>query len=277
MAVGARLTTSAPIVLPPWVPTLVVASLLAAALAAVGWSVAETWQSRHQPARPRHHGRRFDLHAVTQPYAEGVKVVLQMFIGGGLAAVILLKLLSHVGVGFALPFLVEQVYARPTLEIVGLALAYSSALELAYALFTRGPDEAVEPLIMGLAAAILVVVSGIKTIDLIRSTGVTLLVVALAGLFVIRQFFIVHGGRWWDRTPGEQSQAPGPEPQRNVRVVEGATAPLPDDPRDHRHSDQDHDHAAHRRAPLSAQLGEAPADLQGRHAERGGDHRYGRD
>jgi hypothetical protein len=125
-----------------------------------------------------------------EPYAEAVKIVLQMFIGTGLAVLISLKLLNHLGIGFAVPFLTEQVYNRPTLDIVGLSLGYSSALELAYALFTEGPDEAVEPLIMGLAAALLVVVSEIPPIDLIRSIGVALLVTALAGLFLIRRFFI---------------------------------------------------------------------------------------
>jgi hypothetical protein len=194
---------------------MVVAVLVAAGVAAVGWSVLRTWRTRHHAElQQRHHRHRTDLHTAVQPYAESVKVVLQMFIGGGLAAVILLKLLNHVGIGFALPFLVDQVYARPTLKIVGLALAYSSALELAHALFTQGPDEAVEPLIMGLAAAILVVVSSISTIDLVRSSGIALLVAALAGLFVIRQFFIVHGGWRWDGRPREPQEAP------SVHVVE---------------------------------------------------------
>jgi len=114
-----------------------------------------------------------------------------MFIGAGLALLVSLKLLNHLGLGFSIPFLTEQVYSRPTLDIVGLALGYSSALELAYALFTEGPDEAVEPLIMGLAAALLVVVSEIPPLDIVRSVGVALLVAALAGLFLIRRVFIV--------------------------------------------------------------------------------------
>ncbi len=41
-----------------------------------------------------------------------------------------------------------------------------------------------------------------------------LLVAALAGLFVIRQFFIVHGGWRWDGRPREPQEAP------SVHVVE---------------------------------------------------------
>src|SRR5262249_36516908 len=138
MAAGARLTASATIVLPPWASTMVVVVLLAAGVVAAGWSVLRTWQTRHDAQWQRGgHRQRGDLNAAVQPYAKSVKVVLQMFIGGGLTAVILFKLLNHVGIGLGVPFLVDQVYARPTLGIVGLALGYSSALELAYALFTE--------------------------------------------------------------------------------------------------------------------------------------------
>jgi hypothetical protein len=38
----------------------------------------------------------------------------------------------------------------------------SAALDLAYMLFTEGPDEAVQPLIVGIAAAVLISVSEFK-------------------------------------------------------------------------------------------------------------------
>jgi len=178
---------------PPWLLPGVVAVVSLAALALVGLGVARTRAGlRHRRVAA---AEELDIHAVMQPYAENVKVVLQMFIGGCLTVVVLLRLLHTVGIGFALPLLTSYVYDRPTLEVVAAALAYSSALELAYALFTRGPDEAVEPLIMGLAAAILAVVSGIAKVDVGNALGVALLVLALAGLFTIKQVFLHEGGR----------------------------------------------------------------------------------
>jgi hypothetical protein len=217
MAAVARVLAASSIVLPQWISTTLVAIIVGTGVTLVGYSIVKTWTIRRSFAgRPdATPGERSHLYAVMEPYAENVKVVLQMFIGGGLAAVILLKLLDHLGIGFDVPLLAGQVYGRPTLQIVGLALAYSSALELAYALFTHGPDEAVEPLIMGLAAAILLVVSGIETIDLLRSAGVLLLVVALAGLFVVRQFFIVS----------DETRHPGRRRRRHSAVEDGRDLP----------------------------------------------------
>jgi hypothetical protein len=188
LAADLRLATTPLIGVPFWVYAGIVGASLCAVMSMLALSVGKTWARHHRSLarRPAKH----PLYDIMEPYAEAVKIVLQMFIGTGLAVLISLKLLNHLGIGFAVPFLTEQVYSRPTLDIVGLSLGYSSALELAYALFTEGPDEAVEPLIMGLAAALLVVVSEIPPIDLIRSIGVALLVTALAGLFLIRRFFI---------------------------------------------------------------------------------------
>ena len=45
------------------------------------------------------------------------------------------------------------------LTIVGFALAISTAFELAYTLFTDGPDEAVNPVITSIAVGILLLIS----------------------------------------------------------------------------------------------------------------------
>ena len=47
---------------------------------------------------------------------------------------------------------------------------------------------------MGLAAAILLVISGISIIDLTSAGGIALLVAALAGLFTVKYFFILEKG-----------------------------------------------------------------------------------
>lgn len=189
VATDLLLAATPPISVPPPVYAAIVGVIFIAAMSMVALSISRTWVRRHHPKEPR--PKKHPFYDIMEPYAEGTKVVLQMFIGSGLALLVSLKLLNDLGVGFSIPFLTEQVYHRPTLDIVGLALGYSSALELAYALFTEGPDEAVEPLIMGLAAALLVVVSEIPPLDMVRAIGVALLVAALAGLFLIRRVFIV--------------------------------------------------------------------------------------
>ena len=70
------------------------------------------------------------------------------------------------------------------------ALAYSAGFELAYTLFTPGPDEAVEPVIMGLAAAMLLGFSKVDRIDVVAGCGAVVFVIALAGLFLVRHYFV---------------------------------------------------------------------------------------
>jgi hypothetical protein len=57
-------------------------------------------------------------------------------------------------------------------------------------LFTEGPDEAVEPVIMGLASAMLLGFSKLESINVAAAAGAVILVVALAGLFVVRHYFV---------------------------------------------------------------------------------------
>jgi hypothetical protein len=76
----------------------------------------------------------------------------------------------------------------------------SAALDLAYMLFTEGPDEAVQPLIVGIAAAVLISVSEFKHLvakeefDLYHlfwlAAGILLLIAAIAALFYIREKYI---------------------------------------------------------------------------------------
>ena len=77
-----------------------------------------------------------------------------------------------------------------TLEIIGNALIYSTAIELAYTLFTDGPDEAVAPLITGVAAAILIGASDPKQFTPAGAGTVAILLVVLAGLFLIQKLFV---------------------------------------------------------------------------------------
>jgi hypothetical protein len=124
------------------------------------------------------------------PVAETVKIVLQFLIGMVLVLLLLAKPFCAMFPWHGLALRVQQLVALPTLELVAIALAYSSGFELAYTLFTEGPDEAVEPVIMGLAAAMLLGFSKLEKIDVLDGCGAVAFVVALAGLFVVRRLFL---------------------------------------------------------------------------------------
>jgi hypothetical protein len=77
------------------------------------------------------------------------------------------------------------------LRIIAVGLALAAVVELTYTLFTEGPDEALDPLILGLSSFILVKISGPDTgLTMSNSGAIALLVVALGALFVIREIFI---------------------------------------------------------------------------------------
>lgn len=120
--------------------------------------------------------------------AKRIKIRLQFIIGSVLVVLLIVKLLCS-------PFrfshhLIQQLVDLNTLQLVAKALEYSAGIELAYTLFTEGPDEAVEPVIMGLAAAMLLVISTVDRVDVFAACAALIFVVALAGLFLIRHYFV---------------------------------------------------------------------------------------
>jgi hypothetical protein len=155
------------------------------------------------------------LYSWFKPNIRDLKVLLQMIGGFGLICILVSKLSCRsVGVGCFQNDYLSSLYTLDTLRIVSLALAYSSGIELAYMLFTPGPDEAVTPLIMGLAAGILYAVSSIdhadQSGDLKIALSVGVLTLALALLFFIknrsfdndkkdRESVLECIGKWIDR------------------------------------------------------------------------------
>jgi hypothetical protein len=130
-----------------------------------------------------------ELYDTFQQKARNIKIVLQMFVGILVALIIILEVL--INLILRLP---PRELTKTTLEIVGAGLAISTAFELAYTLFTDGPDEAVEPLITGLAATILIIISQTDTISFSIGGGLALLVLALILLFILRHFFTERSG-----------------------------------------------------------------------------------
>lgn len=77
---------------------------------------------------------------------------------------------------------------RYYLKYVGYALGLSAGAELGYMLFTEGPDEAVEPIILGVASAIIIILS--KDLNYTSSKVILILVFSLFILFGIKTLFI---------------------------------------------------------------------------------------
>jgi hypothetical protein len=91
--------------------------------------------------------------------AQGVKVLLQMIVGTTgsiIVLVVVLRDIIHGGMS-------ATDVAHHVLAIIAASLAVAASLELAYTLFTPGPDEAVDPLMLSLSAVFLYLVSNSKT------------------------------------------------------------------------------------------------------------------
>lgn len=74
-----------------------------------------------------------------------------------------------------------------TLSYVAKALAVSCGFQLAFMLITKGPDEAVEPIMLGIASVILLMLSVIDPDKwtIYNSLSVALLITCIGGLFFL--------------------------------------------------------------------------------------------
>lgn len=124
------------------------------------------------------------------------KNALQGFIAIGIVSLLAVKLGYHVFKSFdyqlfdAFPYF-KEIVRLSTLDLVARALAYSAGVDLAFMLFTPGPDEAIEPLMVGLASAILFSISNISgTANLELAKEIGLYVLILFFLFFMKALFI---------------------------------------------------------------------------------------
>jgi len=154
------------------------------------------------------------LYGRWQSFALTVKIRLQMFIGLLIILAILLKMIF-----LLFEFQPETydifvaIYDLNALEIVSYGLGISAALELAYMLFTPGPDEAIQPLILGIASTLLLIVAKIGPSPAEGGTAATwglalifaVLIVSMAGLLWIKR-------AWMDKRADTQTEAPQAAP-----------------------------------------------------------------
>lgn len=139
-----------------------------------------------------------DVYSVVELHARNVKAILQTMIG--IAAVCV------VGWRF-LDVPIDNTHQATTLLIdgIGVGLAAAAALELAYTLFTPGPDEALDPLMLAVAAALLIQIARIEQTPSPGTVAALLLQgLLLAVLFATRLMLVERSendpGRpniWW--------------------------------------------------------------------------------
>jgi hypothetical protein len=145
----------------------------------------------------------------TKPRAENIKALLQMAIGVVAAIVILVGLLW----GMAHHDDTGQL-SRRALARIALALIISAAIELAYTLFTPGPDEVLDPLMLGLSATLLLNITDPRNkFGWQLGLATVLFAAAIGGLFAARKYLAdlpQSSDRTDDKTNGDA------DPPRNA-------------------------------------------------------------
>ncbi len=142
---------------------------------------------------------------------ENFKTKLQYVVGAYIFFFILLKAYVFLGLplwdlsNINLP-VVDYVLSKNILALVSQAMMVSAAIELAYMLFTPGPDEAVDPLILGIAGTALLVMSdenkAVSDSMLYDAIAVLLFSIALALLFYLR-FMLT---KWFPKQFGDKKE-----------------------------------------------------------------------
>jgi hypothetical protein len=94
--------------------------------------------------------------------------------------------------------------ANLAFQIIADALAAATVIELASTLFTPGPDEALDPVLLAIAAALLFQLGKVSQLSWQDGLAVVLYGGALGALFVVRVFIAPDEDRppklwWWQR------------------------------------------------------------------------------
>ena len=131
------------------------------------------------------------LYAWVAPKAKPLKALIQMAI----AVLAVTRLGAYMWHGHAW-WGPRFTSADDSLGLIGRALAAATVVELAYTLFTDGPDEVLDPLMLGISS-FLIIELGRPGTHITWGTGLGLLLTAitLGLLFAVRQRFIADAER----------------------------------------------------------------------------------
>jgi hypothetical protein len=137
-----------------------------------------------------------DLYTRFELQAKFVKSGLQMVIG----LVAVLAIAAHI------VFSVDKIAdaGSALLSDVGIALAAAAVVELAYTLFTPGPDEALNPLMLGVSSGMLLELNSSEGSSVTSALVLLILGVVLGGLFLVRLLLVESKDYkapdiWWTR------------------------------------------------------------------------------
>ena len=118
-----------------------------------------------------------DVYTRAKPYAAILKASLQMLVGVIAVSV----------VGWQYLFFSVKDPTTLILNGISIGLAAAAALELAYTLFTPGPDEALDPLMLALSATLLLKLTQLSSsVSTGQAVALLLLGLLLAALFATR-------------------------------------------------------------------------------------------
>ena len=145
--------------------------------------------------------------------ANKVTIVLQKILGSLIAICILARIATWFFPGLfhwlpARNSLIDNFFSQPVLDIVAGGLGVSAGFDLAFMLFTPGPDEAFAPLIKGVAATILLMASDDKTLGLRKAAAMVLLTAIIMALYVFCRHFEMLGERK-EREPPQTDNSKG--------------------------------------------------------------------
>jgi len=143
-----------------------------------------------------------------------VKVICQMLLGLGLAIAFIAKvymfvLTDHQCVADA-NSLGNSIRCTNTLAIMGYALALSAGFELAYRMFSDGIHGAIDPLIVGVSSAFLIIVASLtlENVNWQIAMLLTSLTLTVGALLYCRERFGLHMNNHNSaRTPDEHEQS----------------------------------------------------------------------
>jgi hypothetical protein len=111
------------------------------------------------------------------------KAIIQMIVGAVAAAMTIARALIALGDHESL-----QVIQETVLGTIGVGLAVAAAIELAYTLFTHGPDEALDPVMLAVSAALILQLGKVDKFQWQDALAALLYIGVLGGLFAVRKY-----------------------------------------------------------------------------------------
>jgi hypothetical protein len=135
-----------------------------------------------------------------QPWARVAKALLQMVVGVAVVVSLAVALLNP---GF------RGLSADLILGRVAIGLAFATGIELSYTLFTDGPDEVLQPAMMGVSAAIIFLVSKVSTASWTQALALLLLGLLLGLLFLVRKHYADNIPEEWPSQTRADGRAAG--------------------------------------------------------------------